>query len=365
MHPCLQNKIYGQIKEWEVQGHEVILVAPKTGRIFLRSGETQFEDPEIAARDHDRLAKTSRLTRLTLLKKQYEFLGSSLTRISPDLTYGRYPFPYLGVSKAYSAGTPYVFEINSDDLTEYYIKHRTTGVYNQLFRKAVLNKAAGMVFVTDELAASKSFCWYSGAKLVLGNGVCVKDFPYIENTGNSQPNICFIGTPKQKWHGLDKIGAIAEALPEAVFHVIGPEREQYLEADGQIFGNMVFHCYLNDQDAKQTVAKMDVGISTLALYKKNMNEACPLKARQYFAQGVPVVAAYKETDISEAPFFLQIPNHPTGVLDNIAMIKDFILRVSGDTSVRMQARQFAEQVLDVKVKEAVRLDFLSKLHEKV
>ncbi|SHI75722.1 Glycosyltransferase involved in cell wall bisynthesis [Malonomonas rubra DSM 5091] len=361
LHPGLQNKIFGQIGEWEVQGHEVVLISHKTGRVFRRNGEKLFADPGLGARDHQQLVRKNRLARLGLFRKQYSFLESALSKVRPDLTYGRYPFPFLGVTRAYSAGAPYVFEINSDDVSEYYIKHRFTGVYNQVFRKAVLSGAAGMVFVTGELAESDSFRWYTGARLVLGNSVCVADFPFVENPENSQPNICFIGTPKQKWHGLDKIGAIAEALPDVQIHVIGPEPEQYRDSGGAVYDNMVFHGYLNDQDAKRVVAKMDVGISTLALHEKNMDEACPLKARQYFAQGLPVIAGYKETDISTAPFFLQLPNSQDNVKDNLNVIKEFIQRVYGDCELRCQAREFAEKVLDVKSKEVVRLDFMRKL----
>lgn len=362
-HPGLQNKIYGQVNEWEKRGHEVVFVAPKTGSTFLSDGTILFEDSVLVDRDHGQLVRRNRFTRLNLLRRQYLFLKEALESVAPEICYGRYPFPYWGVTEAYSAGKPYVFEINSDDVTEYYIKHRTTGIYNQLFRRSVLEKAGGMVFVTNELAMSKSFAWYTGFRLVLGNSVNVSAFPYVEDTGTERPNICFIGSPKQKWHGLEKLGLIAKALPESVLHIVGPKQEQYQSVGGEVFDNMVFHGYLNDLEAKQVVAKMDVGISTLSLYEKDMFEACPLKARQYFSQGVPVIGAYKETDVDEEPFYLQLPNVLNNVAENLSLIRDYVQKVHGDATLRHKTREFARTFLDVEQKEGARLDFLKRVTE--
>ncbi|MFN3692462.1 MAG: hypothetical protein ACK4R7_06185, partial [Fervidobacterium sp.] len=53
----------------------------------------------------------------------------------------------------------------------------------------------------------------------------------------------------------------------------------------------------------------DIGISTLAPYRKKMNEASPFKVREYSALGLPVIIGYKDTDLPDgAPFILQIPN---------------------------------------------------------
>ena len=360
-HPGLQNKIFGQVQEWEACGHEVVFVAPKTGRVFLSHGDLLFEDSVIADRDHGQLVRRNRFTRLNLLRRQYAFLKRALEEVKPDLSYGRYPFPYWGVTDAYSAGQPFVFEINSNDLTEYYLKHRTTGVYNQLFRKAVLKKAAGMVFVTAELAESKAFSWYSGPKLILGNGVNVSAFPYIEETGNEKPNLCFIGSPNQKWHGLGHLDSLATQLHECVIHVVGPDQKEYLDSGGKIHSNMVFHGYLQDIEAKKIVAKMDVGIATLALYEKSMNEACTLKARQYLAQGLPVIGAYTDTDIQDQPFYLELPNCSDNILLGRGAIADFVSRSFRNRALREQARSFAERVLDVGQKEQKRLEFFREI----
>jgi hypothetical protein len=53
----------------------------------------------------------------------------------------------------------------------------------------------------------------------------------------------------------------------------------------------------------------DIGIGTLSLYKKKMEEAAPLKVRSYLAKGIPVVIGYKDTDLwEELPFVYKIKN---------------------------------------------------------
>jgi hypothetical protein len=104
---------------------------------------------------------------------------------------------------------------------------------------------------------------------------------------------------------------------------------------------------------------MDVGISTLALHRKNMNEACPMKVRQYLAQGLPVLAASYDTDIqSDQCFYLQLPNCEENIRPHARDIIDFIQSVFGRYAIREKAREFAIANLAVEMKEVKRLNFL-------
>ena len=361
LHPGLKNKIFGQVELWESMGHHVDLVSHRDGMIFNTSGQVLYRDTHLAGRDYQLLKKMNAARRLSLLKEQYRFLASALARLAPDLTYTRYAFPFMGLQKAFANGKPYVIEINSDDRTEYYIKHRSTGIYNHLFRRQFFSNASGLVFVTCDLSRSSSFRKFKASREVIANGIDTRRFPFLEQTGNRYPQLCFVGSPNQRWHGLRQLGQIAVALPEATVHVIGPSWEEYLASGGRPSENMVFHGYLEDTAVKDTVAAMDVGISTLALYETRMNEACPLKARQYFAQGIPTIGCYRDTDIQEGPFYLRLPNTPNNVKEGVGAIRTFVRNVHGNVLLRQKTRRFAECVLDTRIKEKKRTSFFEKI----
>ena len=125
--------------------------------------------------------------------------------------------------------------------------------------------------------------------------------------------------------------------------------------------NIKFHGYLTEVDAIDVISRMDIGISTLALHRKKMNEACPLKTRQYFALGLPVIGAHFDPDLPDgADFFLNLPN----VENNIEPMKEEILNfVNGsfqNDSLRYSIRQFAYQYLSERKKENSRLNFFQE-----
>jgi hypothetical protein len=72
--------------------------------------------------------------------------------------------------------------------------------------------------------------------------------------------------------------------------------------------------------------KNTIGIGTLGLFKKKLNEACPLKVRDYWSLGFPVILGYRDTDVINnkflEPFVLEFPND-SSLLD-YKKIEEFI-----------------------------------------
>ena len=93
----------------------------------------------------------------------------------------------------------------------------------------------------------------------------------------------FVGSMKP-WHGIERLSALLNALPEAVLLVVGdgptqpPDHPRILSV-GRVAPDQLHHI----------IAAMDVGLAPYA------NDAppwfCPLKIVEYRAQAVPVVAA--------------------------------------------------------------------------
>ncbi|RUT33465.1 glycosyltransferase [Paenibacillus zeisoli] len=169
--------------------------------------------------------------------------------------------------------------------------------------------------------------------------------------------LVFIGSPGQAWHGVDAIAELAKARPQWSFDLIGVDASG-LPAPVPV--NMTFHGRLARKDYQPLLERADLAIGTLALYRKQMKEASPLKVREYMANGLPVITAYEETDFPEpVPFILQLPNSPGNVRDGLAQIDAF-----ASAWRRRKVPRKAISHLDTRVKESQRLSYMKLIREK-
>ena len=145
-------------------------------------------------------------------------------------------------------------------------------------------------------------------------------------------------------------------MPEADFHIVGYERE---DMPTGLPANVAVHGVLAREEYEPLLAVSDAAIGTLALNRKQMNEACPLKVREYLAYGLPVVIAYKDTDLVGLDdwFLLRLPNTESNVREGVGAIKGFVERVRG----RRVPRELVADRIGVRAKEQRRLEFFERL----
>jgi hypothetical protein len=269
---------------------------------------------------------------------------------APDVLYVRYDLfaPSLWIlARRFTT----VLELNSDDRAEWRLPRRAKAAraYNEVNRRALLRSAAGLVCVTHELGAAHRFA------LVLGNGLDARGIPALPPPANARPRIAFIGTPRQPWHGVDKIVALARHLPDLDVDVIGPTREDLVDAPA----NVRAHGFLQPSQYRALLETADAAVGTLALHRNHMEEASPLKVREYLLSGIPTMIAYDDTDLRgiDAPWLLRLPNVDTNVRDNLDAIWRF---VDGARGLRVP-RVDVELRLDSREKERLRLEYLASL----
>jgi hypothetical protein len=111
--------------------------------------------------------------------------------------------------------------------------------------------------------------------------------------------------------------------------------------------------FLGQERYRALLAEVDVGIAPLALHRKHMDEACPLKTREYLALGLPVVAGYRDPDVRNAEHVLELPNREDNVTRHGDEIAEFIAKWHGR---RVERSEVA--ALDAGVKEQARLSFM-------
>lgn len=337
------QKILMQSNQWEIQGHEVILVSLDSLSFFSLNGE-RLTEPKI------NIKRRGWKVFIHLHLSSWR-LKRILQEIDYDIVYMRYRFysPFLQSALGHS---PQIVEINTDDINESKLSSKLLYLYNKFFRYYFLKSVDGFVCVSYEL--QKKFNYLGKRSIVIGNGINTNKYEVELSTCGVRPSLVFIGSPNQKWHGVDKIIFLSEKLKEFDFHIVG--------MDGENRENLLFHGYLSTEGAKHFVKNKDVGIGTLSLYENKMTEASPLKTRQYFSHGLPVIYAFDDTDIGEEePFVLKLPNTKANIEENIKKIRDFVLSVYHDNKLRQRSRSFAEDKLDVSVKENQRLEFFDMI----
>ena len=113
-------------------------------------------------------------------------------------------------------------------------------------------------------------------------------------------------------------------------------------------------------------AHCDVGFATCALYRKKMDEACPLKVRDYLASGLAVVLPHLETalmredgSMDEPDWVLRVPNRPGGLESKRDEIVSFCRRWRGQRVPRDEVAP----LIDATVLERRRLAFLESIRD--
>lgn len=184
------------------------------------------------------------------------------------------------------------------------VRHRMEARYGP----AVLAHCRGFLAMTQEIEQFER--QRRGGPLssaVVSNGV---DVDKISPTGfkafdGKALDIAFlagsIDPARVPWHGLDRVLEGLSRYHGSVFvrlHVIGNASAAVRPARSESW-QTVFHSARDSAALDEILCQMHVGISTLALHRKGMTQACPFKTREYLCRGLPFLTAYEDADLIE------------------------------------------------------------------
>lgn len=335
------HKVAGQIDQWRVAGHDV--------RAFVLTRDEDDVWPERVGDAHVR-RYAGPLSRIKALIRLVE----ALRAFHPDLVYLRWDLFYPPMLR-FPRRTPLVVEVNTDDVAESAIGSRIRSTYNRLTRGLLLGRAQALVFVTSELSAKPSFARFNAPHRVVTNGIDLAAYPSLPAVESRTPRLAFVGTAGQPWHGLDKLVELAYRRPDWRFDIIGMTTDAW--ATQAPPPNVAWHGALDRAQVVEVLATADVGVGTLALHRKSMAEACPLKVREYLAVGLPILYGYSDPDADDLGHYaLRIGNTETNVIDALDAIDDFVTRSRG-----VRVPRSAVGHLDVAVKEGQRMALFDEL----
>jgi len=347
------NKIKSQVSIWESLGHEVVLFALTPGHVELPFAR------QFTFRSWSKFPPLKFLTREVSRSLKLLELISAVRAYQPDIIYfrfGLYTFPLQLLFKA----APSVMEVNSNDLDEYRSRGSFFYLLNRATRDIMFASCDGWVATSRELANFAENRRHAKPVCVVSNGIELDQYETLPPPSHETPSLTLVGTPGANWHGVDKLLPLAEKYPELTINVVGYRREDFASP---IPPNLHLHGYLEREGVKKILADTDVVFGTLALHRKKMEEASPLKTREALGYGIPVILAYRDTDFAdeESDLFLFLPNADDNVAENAERISQFAFRVMG----RRVPRSLIAGRIDQRVKERQRLDFFAEVVQSV
>lgn len=340
----VHKKIVMQIKQWESMGHKVKVYHASIDRV------NTFKDDSINSTfEHISNIMFYRVGFCDEIKK------------FADVAYMRYSFICLDIWNL-MRHVPTFVEINSNEEQEYKLdwhknfKSKVKYFWNFFNRFLLMSVAKGKVCVTYELSKREKQKTPAIPNVVIPNAI-TENFHQRKQSLHDIPVLIFIGSPNQEWHGVDKILDLAkQTIGSLHFIIIGSDL-----INMNLSPNVEAYGVLTKSEYDKFLAIADAGISTLALHRKGMNEACSLKTREYLSWGLPVIMGYEDTAFitkNDCKWICKLPNSEDNVSHNIELIKEFAYKAKN-----MHVTEDMLKDMTVGWLEKKRLDFIMEFRK--
>lgn len=134
----------------------------------------------------------------------------------------------------------------------------------------------------------------AGRKFIIyPNGISFQGDSPSDHRGEV-PEILFVAGYFIDWHGLDKLlDSIERSDSSFVLHLVGDLSLSDMER-AKKDPRIVLHGKLPQTEIRSLSERCWIGLSSFALDRKSMEEACTLKVREYLMHGLPVYAGHRE-----------------------------------------------------------------------
>lgn len=164
-----------------------------------------------------------------------------------------------------------------------------------LFGKYSIRNSDAIVGVTREIIdyEKKRIGRPHKSSILYPNGIMCSGRT-VADKRHSAPELLFVASFFETWHGLDLLlSSMQHNCDMFVLHLVGETSlaDRILaEQDNRI----ILHGRKNIQEIREIAESCNLGLSSFALFRNNMKEACPLKVREYLMMGLPVYAGHKD-----------------------------------------------------------------------
>jgi hypothetical protein len=236
------------------------------------------------------------------------------------------------------------------------------------YAKKIFQYADSGIAVTNEIANYEMSRCKTYHVSVITNGIEIEPC-HLRNlhpfNGNELNMFMLLGAGAS-WHGIDRMINSLENYKgdkKITLDLIGhlSELDLKLISESTVKNQIRIIASVNSIDLNDLLNQYHIGIGTLSVYKKSLNEATPLKTREYIARGFPIIIGYTDTDMvnhSEFQMYCyQVPNNNSVI--NMDSLFQFVESVYVDTHHPEKIRGLAFKYMDTKVKMNALLNLLN------
>lgn len=163
--------------------------------------------------------------------------------------------------------------------------------------------------VTPEIAGHEASRMGGGRQaLVFPNGVYAARRIPLADEREGALKMVMVSSDFRFWQGLD---TVLDRLEDegnlgCELHLAGRMNE-VLERRARSLDGVHVHGLLDDGGVEGLLARADAGLSSMAVYRKGLAQASPLKTRSCLLRGVPVAGVFEDPSFPEAfPHYLEL-----------------------------------------------------------
>jgi glycosyltransferase involved in cell wall biosynthesis len=167
------------------------------------------------------------------------------------------------------------------------------------FGCSTLRNVLGQVAVTPEVLAYEKGRLKKLKKpgFVYPNGIEMQPRSFLDHRSADVPEIVFVASRFSHWHGLDKIiHALKMDDSNCVLHIVGRVSDEDV-AECKLDSRILLHGHLDAEHLNYLMSKAWCGLSSFALERQEMKQACTLKVREYLEAGLPVYAGHVDSGL--------------------------------------------------------------------
>lgn len=187
-----------------------------------------------------------------------------------------------------------------------------------LSARLAFSSAAGFVSVTNEIQEYEKKRQSSPLKCtVYPNGIWVSGDEFAMPDLRSEadpPQILFVASHFAPWHGLDRLlRAVRKSKANFTLHLVGklsPADMAVASKDRRI----IIHGYMTSDQISELSSRCWLGLSSFALDRIGMEQACTLKVREYLSNGLCVYAGYQDVFPESFLYYKKGPAHMDAIL---------------------------------------------------
>lgn len=232
------------------------------------------------------------------------------------------------------------------------LSDKVRALLESIIGRNTLGYAKGLIGVTGEILDYEilrcKYRDYRQSYFIYPNGIDVTNNT-VEDDRESTIELLFVCSFFSPWHGLDLlIASLKNNKSSFKLHIVGDVSEEdleYLVTDSRV----VLHGKLNHDEISKLSYRCHCGLSSFALFRNNMKEACTLKVREYLKLGLPVYAGYHDVFPAD---FLYYQSGDANISDILLFAKRFEQTAKNDVAIA--ARKYIDKC-----------ELLNKLHQQI